>query len=291
MTRRTRSATLRCTVAPCTVLCDDVSGPDAGAARSTRCGALRSRNRSEVGTGGARRARGGPGCSGADCSLSGCAGQARTYTDPFSYCGAVGTIDAPTRATREPAVPPAIAQGLRRAFNGPRRCAARALHARDLVALRRRQGVRVQCGRESSLRREGRHEPHAERPDRGVLRRRTRRSRGPDGRDGPRDGLRMAMRGRRARHRAARSRSRTRRGYLKNIWYEIPAAALAGRAEKSAGEAARKVAACQRRRPKARPARRDVALRSSRLPRAPYLRTMGLYPPPARRILRLDRAL
>ena len=49
--------------------------------------------------------------------LSGCAGQARTYTDPFSYCGAVGTIDAPDPRCAGAAVPPAIAQGLRRALN------------------------------------------------------------------------------------------------------------------------------------------------------------------------------
>ncbi len=54
--------------------------------------------------------------------LSGCAGgagPARTYTDPFSYCGAVGTVDAPDPRYTGAAVPPAIAQGLRRAFKAP----------------------------------------------------------------------------------------------------------------------------------------------------------------------------
>jgi hypothetical protein len=54
--------------------------------------------------------------------LSGCAvgaGPARSYTDPFSYCGAVGTIDAPDLRYTGAAVPPAIAQGLRQAFKAP----------------------------------------------------------------------------------------------------------------------------------------------------------------------------
>lgn len=43
-----------------------------------------------------------------------------TYTDPFAYCAAVGTIDQPdSRYTGEP-VPEAIAEGLRAAFGlGP----------------------------------------------------------------------------------------------------------------------------------------------------------------------------
>lgn len=45
-----------------------------------------------------------------------CAGPARTYGDPFSYCGAVGTIDAPDPRYTGAAVPAAIALGLRRAF-------------------------------------------------------------------------------------------------------------------------------------------------------------------------------
>ena len=62
--------------------------------------------RSEVRTGGARGAVGW--LLGA-IVLSGCAGQARTYTDPFSYCGAVGTIDTPDQRYAGAAVPPAIA--------------------------------------------------------------------------------------------------------------------------------------------------------------------------------------
>lgn len=54
--------------------------------------------------------------------LSGCAGgtgEARTYADPFSYCSAVGTIDVPDPRYTGPPVSPAIAAGLRRAFNAP----------------------------------------------------------------------------------------------------------------------------------------------------------------------------
>src|SRR5262245_39211548 len=51
--------------------------------------------------------------------LTACAATAQTYTDPFRYCAAVGTIDAPDARYTGTAVPPAIAQGLRRAFNAP----------------------------------------------------------------------------------------------------------------------------------------------------------------------------
>jgi hypothetical protein len=51
--------------------------------------------------------------------LSGCAGHARTYADPFSYCAGIGTIDAPDARYTGAAVPPAIAQGLRQALKSP----------------------------------------------------------------------------------------------------------------------------------------------------------------------------
>ncbi len=42
-----------------------------------------------------------------------------TYGDPFRYCAAVGTIDAPDARYTGPAVPDVIAEGLRKAFNTP----------------------------------------------------------------------------------------------------------------------------------------------------------------------------
>jgi hypothetical protein len=42
-----------------------------------------------------------------------------TYDDPFAYCQAVGTIDAPDARYTGPQVPEAIARGLRNAFNTP----------------------------------------------------------------------------------------------------------------------------------------------------------------------------
>ena len=43
----------------------------------------------------------------------------KTYNDPFAYCQAVGTIDAPDARYTGPQVPEIIAQGLRNAFNTP----------------------------------------------------------------------------------------------------------------------------------------------------------------------------
>ena len=54
--------------------------------------------------------------------LAGCAGgpaTADTYRDPFAYCAAAGTVDAPDARYTGPAVPPVVADGLRRAFNAP----------------------------------------------------------------------------------------------------------------------------------------------------------------------------
>jgi hypothetical protein len=42
-----------------------------------------------------------------------------TFDDPFAYCRAVGTIDAPDARWTGPAVPRPIAEGLRRAFDLP----------------------------------------------------------------------------------------------------------------------------------------------------------------------------
>lgn len=41
------------------------------------------------------------------------------YTDPFSYCSAVGTIDAPGDTYTGPALPEAVVQGLQKALNTP----------------------------------------------------------------------------------------------------------------------------------------------------------------------------
>jgi hypothetical protein len=41
---------------------------------------------------------------------------ARPYADPFAYCAAVGTVDAPDQRYTGPTVPESIALGLRRAF-------------------------------------------------------------------------------------------------------------------------------------------------------------------------------
>jgi hypothetical protein len=56
----------------------------------------------------------------AACVLAACASGSPAATgDPFSYCAAVGTIDAPDARYRGPAVPESIARGLQRAFGAP----------------------------------------------------------------------------------------------------------------------------------------------------------------------------
>ena len=42
-----------------------------------------------------------------------------TYSDPFSYCKAIGTIDSPDTRYVGPKVPEAIVQGLKKAFGAP----------------------------------------------------------------------------------------------------------------------------------------------------------------------------
>jgi hypothetical protein len=46
-------------------------------------------------------------------------GQQATFSDPFAYCAALGTIDAPDARYTGPKVPEAVAQGLRKAFGAP----------------------------------------------------------------------------------------------------------------------------------------------------------------------------
>jgi hypothetical protein len=46
-------------------------------------------------------------------------GQQATFTDPFAYCAAVGTVDAPDARYTGPRVPDAVARGLKRAFGAP----------------------------------------------------------------------------------------------------------------------------------------------------------------------------
>ena len=44
---------------------------------------------------------------------------AAVYTDPFAYCAAVGTIDAPDATYTGPQVPQSVAEGLQTALNAP----------------------------------------------------------------------------------------------------------------------------------------------------------------------------
>lgn len=41
---------------------------------------------------------------------------ARSHADPFAYCSAVGNVDVPDGRYTGPAMPPAVAEGLRRAL-------------------------------------------------------------------------------------------------------------------------------------------------------------------------------
>jgi hypothetical protein len=43
----------------------------------------------------------------------------QSFSDPFAYCAAVGTIDAPDESYTGPPVPDAVARGLREAFRAP----------------------------------------------------------------------------------------------------------------------------------------------------------------------------
>ena len=55
-------------------------------------------------------------------ALAGCAGQAaadKTYTDPFAYCAAVGTIDAPGATYAGDKVPDSVANALLKALGSP----------------------------------------------------------------------------------------------------------------------------------------------------------------------------
>ena len=47
------------------------------------------------------------------------AGSQATFSDPFAYCAALGTIDAPDARYTGPKVPEAVARGLRKAFGTP----------------------------------------------------------------------------------------------------------------------------------------------------------------------------
>jgi hypothetical protein len=46
-------------------------------------------------------------------------GQQGTFTDPFTYCAALGTVDAPDSRYTGPKVPEAVARGLKKAFGAP----------------------------------------------------------------------------------------------------------------------------------------------------------------------------
>jgi hypothetical protein len=47
------------------------------------------------------------------------AGQSAVFTDPFAYCAAVGTIDAPDSRYTGPKVPESVARGLMKSFGAP----------------------------------------------------------------------------------------------------------------------------------------------------------------------------
>jgi hypothetical protein len=47
------------------------------------------------------------------------AGSQATFTHPFAYCAALGTIDAPDSRYTGPKVPDVVAQGLKKAFGAP----------------------------------------------------------------------------------------------------------------------------------------------------------------------------
>jgi hypothetical protein len=52
--------------------------------------------------------------------LAGCGTTApASYSDPFAYCTAVGTVDAPGADYTGPKVPETVAQGLQKALNAP----------------------------------------------------------------------------------------------------------------------------------------------------------------------------
>jgi hypothetical protein len=46
-------------------------------------------------------------------------GSQATFSDPFAYCAALGTIDAPDARYTGPNVPEVVAQGLKKAFGAP----------------------------------------------------------------------------------------------------------------------------------------------------------------------------
>jgi hypothetical protein len=46
-------------------------------------------------------------------------GQPATFTDPFAYCAAVGTIDAPDSRDTGPKVPEVVVHGVQQAFGAP----------------------------------------------------------------------------------------------------------------------------------------------------------------------------
>ena len=46
-------------------------------------------------------------------------GQGTTFSDPFTYCTAIGTIDVPDARYTGPQLSPAIAEGLKKAYGAP----------------------------------------------------------------------------------------------------------------------------------------------------------------------------
>ncbi|MGH8274857.1 MAG: hypothetical protein ACRES9_11520 [Gammaproteobacteria bacterium] len=60
-----------------------------------------------------------PAATSASPGASLAAGAARTYTSPFTYCRAVGTIDSPDSRYSGPNPPPVVIAGLIKAFGAP----------------------------------------------------------------------------------------------------------------------------------------------------------------------------
>ena len=80
-----------------------------------------------------------------------------TYTDPFAYCAAAGTIDTPDARYTGPKTPGSVLPipvGARHAVAVPRRQRVLALHGR--------QGLYLHGGRQHSLLGQGGHEHHAQ---------------------------------------------------------------------------------------------------------------------------------
>ena len=144
------------------------------------------------------------------------------FDDPFAYCAAVGTIDAPDARYAGPAMPDAIA---RRPQDGPgharrtRRPSRSATHsiwrcmAGKVYACT--FGANLPCQEKADTSRSPTSAMTAfcrDEPERRCH---------PHGGDRPGHRVRLALRARRRRRSSARSPEPDASGYLANVWYEI----------------------------------------------------------------------